>query len=726
MTLRSARRWPHWLGLFGLAVSAWNCTATEGGDLPAGALAALAGATSTGASGSSGISGLSGNSGMPGSAAASGTGAGAQAGNAGSGGVTGGFEALTPAVYLAKIKGLLTGLVPTEAEVAMISADPSQLKALITSWQSTPEYAARMVDFFTMAFQQGDVTAEMINNVTPFEQGMLDARVVQNMRESFARTAMQLVTEGAPFTDVLTTNRFMLTPALMVAMAWLDERIAGDGGFGGDLLNNEFGDAAQYTMQGDTQIPLTQSADPSSANFLKFYSPQVAAATGDCQKPFVVNPNDRITLYTDTLGETMMMFFMGTKMQRGFCVYPAGTGVLAATDFNTWRMMTIRPPKAGEKTSRVYDIPTFRTGTELVFSKPHVGFYTTPAFLYTWQTNTSNQARVTANQTMIVAVGQQFDGSLTANPVSTKAVATDHAKPGSDCYNCHITMDPMRQYFRSTFSYFWNNQTDKNETGNPGIFAFDGESHVGANIADLGASLAKSPRFATGWVHKLCTWADGAVCDPSGNNKTTPTDPEFLRIVSAFQSSNYSFNTLVQELFSSPLVTYAATTKTTAANGIALSVTKKAQLCKVWDLRLGLTDSCGLHALPSTSTGDAVKTIATVLPSDSYSRGQTMPTLANDPGLFFYSGVENICTTLAGRVVDAPANSKYKSSAFAAAISSMVHDFMGLYAPRDAEPLSILTDHYNAALKTGASASDALKSTFILACMSPSVVSIGQ
>jgi len=41
-------------------------------------------------------------------------------------------------------------------------------------------------------------------------------------------------------------------------------------------------------------------------------------------------------------------------------------------------------------------------------------------------------------------------------------------------------------------------------------------------------------------------------------------------------------------------------------------------------------------------------------------------------------------------------------------------------------PLGILQDHFQAAKVAGLSASDALKSTFVLACLSPSVAGIGQ
>jgi hypothetical protein len=624
-----------------------------------------------------------------------------------------------------KVKSLLTGLAASDAEIRRVTADPGALETLIGEWQKLPEYPRRLLDFFTMAFQQGDVTSAMIANVTPYQQGFLDDRVIQNMRESFGRTALQLVAEGKPFTEVLTTRRFMLTPALMMAMAWLDERQSGDGGGVNDALHNKLGDAAHYVMQADNTIPLAQSLDPKHANYLTFFAPQVAAQTGDCRKPVRVDLQDRITLYTHTMGETMMMFFMGQRVQRGFCVYE-GKGILDASDFNTWRMVTLRKPAASEERTWMYELPAFRNDAELRFVRPYVGFYTTPAFLYTWQTNSSNQARVTANQTLITALGQAFDGSLSAMPASEAALAKAHAKPGTDCYGCHLTMDPMRQFFRNTYSFNWGLQEDKNELSKPGVFAFDGRTQVGASIADLGSRLAENERFANAWTHKLCSWANGAICDPAADNRGDPTDPEFLRVASLFRDSHHDFNLLVRKLFSSPLVTYAAETATSRAQGASYAVAKRNHLCALLDVRLGLDDVCGLRGLPNTGTGDAVKTIATVLPADSYSRGQTVPTLANDPGLFFVAGVENLCRALAQRLVDANQGSSFSSASPDAAIAALAHGLMGLSPPRDTEPMQILRSHFDEARSMGRGASDAMRSTFMLACMSPSTISVGQ
>jgi hypothetical protein len=96
---------------------------------------------------------------------------------------------------------------------------------------------------------------------------------------------------------------------------------------------------------------------------------------------------------------------------------------------------------------------------------------------------------------------------------------------------------------------------------------------------------------------------------------------------------------------------------------------------------------------------------------------------------FYRSSVEQICAYVADQVVDAGANPLYSSaspSSVTTAIASIVHGLMGLDSSRDAQPISILTDHYSSASSGGASPTDALKSTFTVACLSPWVVAVGE
>ena len=122
---------------------------------------------------------------------------------------------------------------------------------------------------------------------------------------------------------------------------------------------------------------------------------------------------------------------------------------------------------------------------------------------------------MTINQTLITALNHAFDGTLSIAPPSMAAVDAEHAPPTSACYGCHIDLDPMRQFFRQTYTVHYSMQKDPNETSIPGMFAFDGVSMTTTNgIYDLGAQLAKHPLLASAWVEKVCTYATDAFLRP--------------------------------------------------------------------------------------------------------------------------------------------------------------------------------------------------------------------
>src|SRR5262245_21929407 len=133
------------------------------------------------------------------------------------------------AAYVAvrKVKNLLTGMAPTDEDVALVtSTGAAGLQQLVASWQTTGPhremFSAKMIGFFRNAFQQTGFTPTEDFKIQLLQNGGFDfgpfgtsavgddafPKLVQNLQESFARTAWQLVQEGRPFTDVLTTNRF--------------------------------------------------------------------------------------------------------------------------------------------------------------------------------------------------------------------------------------------------------------------------------------------------------------------------------------------------------------------------------------------------------------------------------------------------------------------------------------------------------------------------------------
>jgi hypothetical protein len=186
---------------------------------------------------------------------------------------------------------------------------------------------------------------------------------------------------------------------------------------------------------------------------------------------------------------------------------------------------------------------------------------------------------------------------------------------------------------------------------------------------------------------------------------------------------------LVRTLFSSPLVTAAAATKTSTELGVTISISRREHLCAALANRLGVPDACGLQATAQrvTPTKRTARNLALSVPGAGYARGAETPLMPHDPSLFFVAATENLCGLVAGQIIDAGARPRYASAKPAEAIADFVRTLMALPAsdPRAAAMTQILTDHHAAATAAGEGAADALRSTFVLACESPLAVSSG-
>jgi hypothetical protein len=645
--------------------------------------------------------------------------------------IQGTIEPVSVAASLSKVKGLLTGLPPTDAEIAAVEKDPNALRGLVKQWVATPQHTAKLMGFFSNAFQQSQSVSADFADQLGDAQGRLDTRMAANLRESFARTVLQLMDEKQPFTAVLTTRRFMLTTRLMLLYAYLDAIDTSDGGSRTDLFAKAHPGQSVTLTAKQGQIPLSESLDPSSAHYLVFYAPQLAGGAYDAQcpqDPIIYDggkgqPSISAALYTIMLGAPQSFNVPAANGKTHSCQpprFPDDAAPTSLRDTQDWQMVEVLQAGPDQGTSFVTDLGNFRSGGGLLLRTPRVGFFTTPSFLAEWNTNDSNQARVTANQTLIVALGHGMSPQNATLPPSTIAVDLDHAPVGSACFSCHQSLDPMRQFFRQTYSYYFHPQTNANEIALPGSFGFRGVSvSTGGGIFNLAAQLSAHPDFAGAWVQKLCTWANSASCDES--------DGEFARVAALFSDSNWDFRTLEITLFSSPLITYLQPTKTVSQGGEVFPVSRRDHLCAALSSRLGIQDACGLD-VNTVVPSDLKKAqfIAGVLPSDAYSRGADDAVLANDPNLFFRTGLENMCAAFANRLLDGGAAQRWSSANSDAAINDFVHVLMGVGTARDATPLQILHEHYANAQGQGVSAADALKSTFVLACLSPSVVGLGQ
>jgi hypothetical protein len=650
----------------------------------------------------------------------------------GGGGEDGGVPFVTdpPAVYVAKVKNILVGLPPSDAELAQVIARPEALGDLIDGWMKLPEYQQKMRVFFELAFQQTQITEDDFVDLVPpngLGSGRAIPQLIQNARESFARTVLALTAEGQPLTEAFTTRRLMMTPALMELYAFLDARTVDDAGVIGDSFQRGHPKLSIVMETAQGPIPIADSLDPASPNFMHWYSPDIAAAKYTDQAcngidPIAIAPRAQ-SLHAMLYGE-----IPGHPGPAGNC--PARAGTVATEqvvdrDFTDWKMIDLRPPAAGEATTVFYDLPALRTATALVVTTPRIGFFSTPAFFANWPTNASNQMRVTANQALIVATGTGVDGQDPTAPTTTPGLDAAHAAPGSVCFGCHQQLDPTRSILSKTYSWFYYPQTDAQLIAQPGMFAFQNVIAPMQTIDDFAQLLASHPLVAQAWGQKLCYYVNSAPCNP--------IDPEFLRILDQFTASGGSWNALVRELVASPITTYAARTATADTNGAVIAVSRRDHLCAALNNRLGFVDICQLDATLAGRPSSTIAQIVSGMPSDGYGRGASIPVLPNQPTLFYRAGLENVCAAVAPLVIDAapstdqPGARQWSSAEPDAAIADFVAQVMALPPsdPRASGAASILSSHFTAAVAAGAAPKDALRSTFVAACLSPSFIGIG-
>ena len=271
--------------------------------------------------------------------------------------------------------------------------------------------------FFELAFQQTQITAvDFADQAYPKQIGINNTTIpllMQNAQQSFARTMLQLTGEGRPLTDGVTTQKLMMTTALKEMYAFLDVWDVDDNGKVTDHFRQANPGLTITVGTAQGAIPIAETLDPASPNYMHWYNPDVATndpQVAGCTIDPIIYPPSAITLHYLLYG-SLDGHRSGTGVQCPNSGGSAAAPQFLTSDFSDWTMVTIRQPAAGEAVSKFYDLPALRGATELVLSIPRTGFFSTPAFFANWQTNISNQMRVTLNQTLIVALGSSVDGT---------------------------------------------------------------------------------------------------------------------------------------------------------------------------------------------------------------------------------------------------------------------------------------------------------------------------
>ena len=397
-------------------------------------------------------------------------------------------------------------------------------------------------------------------------------------------------------------------------------------------------------------------------------------------------------------------------------------------DLSDWQMVTITSTGTPIVS---YNLPALRAATTLPSRLPRVSFFTTPSFLAVWNTNDSNQHRVTANQALLAALGEGFTNATASIPTPPSSVGLDgqHAvtrlgllrlpqEPRSDA---PVLAEPVRLQRPGAGQgdvdrrqlRLRRRHAERHQPGRLRQVPGPGHRHAGRG--------QPVNRFALATAQHLCFFANSAACEE--------TDPEMRRVALAFQNASYDFKTLVRELFASPLVTAWSSTATFAADGVTISVARRDQLCAALSNRLGKPDLCEIVTPTPTGVTTATNRLAGSIPADAFSRGSQLPVTPPDPNLFYRAASELVCEAIAAKVVDGPAATNIYTSATgsAAAMTDMVGKVMGLPPsdPHYAGALKALQDHYNGAVAARSTTTASLRSTFAAACQSPTSLALG-
>jgi hypothetical protein len=647
----------------------------------------------------------------------------------------GGYESVPAFSYVAKLKTLLVGAPVTSDELSAISGDPGKLRQYVEQWVDQPAAKEKLLDFFQTAFQQSPFApAELLTQlgigngrvgVVPGDGSDVRFALGRMFQESFARTALHIVEAGRPFTEVATTDSFMLTTMMATALAFLDDRVQPDSGSPFYRHLEQVITSKRYT---NAPVPRLETLDPASPNFMRFSSPD-GSAVPSCAGTDAVLPSAD---FDDIPIRCLISIFGHHSAQRDADVGPSCSASPPAEDswlpmsaFTDWHMVKVRKPRQGELATQFFDLvssylKTSKPQPELVLHTPRVGYFTTPAFFAVWPTNEDNSARVTLNQTLIVGLGH----SLNAPAVAPTSVVEDfsddqHSAPGTPCYGCHVRLDPLRNFFRKEFSVFGSEQLDPTTRAEPAAFSVGAVKATGETVSDLGRMIASHPDFARAWVQKLCFAANSAECPEQA--------PEFERIVRLFVDSKYDFRALLIDFYSSPLATGSSCVSGSSAD--QPSVARRRHFCASLSSRTGLADACGIDALLKSEMRPYTKAsaaLAHTIPDDEFSRGDAKPVTISENNLFTSGAYESMCEGLAPKMVGTTA--LLKPARVDEAVGILTETVMALPKgdPRHDEVYALLAEHVQAAsAKAGGDVATGLQSAFVLACASPAMTGVG-
>lgn len=600
------------------------------------------------------------------------------------------FEPQPIEAAIAKAKLLVHGAAVTAEELAAVKADPGALRSLVDGWSTTPEFAAKMRTFLGTALQQDSIGTLREGPGFPTAHFTASDALRESVSSSFVDTALDVVTSGRPFTEVVTTRTRKVSTAELVLLAYSEQTSS-------EIASARF-DVRLVGPRRKKDVPatLTKVGD--------VWELGGAAAEGEETCRF--NPGKGPVPAVQTLSAAQ---FLSLLFGRVRCRDTLGdlkfSPPVTAADHETTRNVTFTQASAAQVA--FYDLAKLRAipnGGLLPLRVPRVGFSGTTVFLDNWRTNPDNAFRVTLNQTLLVGLGATFAmGDPTPN--ASSGIDEAHANPSSPCYGCHRLMDPMRPLL--------SNGADTSYRATsaapvPATFAFFGQRSEGTTADDLARAVVSHPRFASAWALKVCGWATSRACSEA--------EPGVTELAASFRDSGFDFRKLVVDVVSSPVVT-GLSGGALAARPI-VSIARRRHLCAALRVRLGPSfDATGVCALSDPSA------LGRLVSDDTFARGQADLVQTAAPGTIQAAGLDRLCTALAPQIVTV----SFPPAEQDASVRKLVESLMGLPLghPRHDAAIGALGAHVASVIAAGGSTADAMQSAFIVACSSPDFAGAG-
>ena len=588
----------------------------------------------------------------------------------------------TTASALRKVKTIIGGGEVTAAEV--MSAEENGIRSVVETWTQTEAFEAKMLEFFTLTLQQRVTSLDLNQFGRLRSHRSRRGQLERAMEEVIPRTALHIITNDQPLSEVVRTRTFMMNTASLVTMLFPDQ--------------SDDQRTTSHFASGDVDEVPSQLRNQIAQK--RWY---IEGLTGTCN------------LRQSNLLEMFNGFVNNNRCGQLDRSYRFANTPLVESDFTDWRLVTINANGGASDDELIpfYDLVTLRETNQLTTRLPRVGFFTSNAFFNQWPTNVDNQFRVTVNQALLAALHIGFASSEPTEPIQMDALDAEHAEPGTECYGCHRQLDPMRVYFGGTYNADYRFPTTANgqeRLFSPlprASFAFRGETNDGGRVGRFAQNIANHPRWSSAWVQKVCLFANSTRCDES--------DPVFIEIRDRF-NADQRFIPMLVDVLSSPLVTGLELIDTREAYPI-VSITRREQLCSLLGERTRVNDLCDRNI---------VRRSLGLIPIDSYSRGAvdfTQPALASP---FFYAAAEAVCEA-AATVVVTGASQEFSFNDPEGTLEKLVTQLMSIQLDdlRFTGIHQALNGHFEALRADGLSARDAMRSVFTIACLSPDVMGIG-